>query len=79
MTLFWNAAWGADDDDVIRRRNAIARNENATATRASDELVALYNPTTGALVGPFPPTLGQLERMERKSLTRCVLLRDMLC
>ncbi|OAQ57386.1 hypothetical protein VFPBJ_11754 [Purpureocillium lilacinum] len=53
---------------TAERRNAIARNENATATRASDDLVALYNPTTGALVGPFPPTLGQLERLEPRQV-----------
>jgi len=47
-----------------RRRNAIARGENATATRASSELVALYSPSTGELIDPFPPTLGQLERLE---------------
>ena len=41
--------------------------------------MALYNPTTGAQVGPFPPTLGQLERLERKSLTLGVLLTQTRC
>ncbi|QUC23176.1 uncharacterized protein UV8b_07417 [Ustilaginoidea virens] len=55
-------------DMSAERRNAIARLQNSSVMSVSEDLVALHNPATGALINNFPPTLGHLDRLEMRQV-----------
>lgn len=55
-----------DTKVTAESRNAVARGQNATATGPTSELVALCSPRTAATIDPFPPTLGDLERLDAR-------------
>lgn len=75
VLFLWTVVHGMLTIVSDRSRNAVARGQNATATGPTSELVALCSPRTAATIDPFPPTLGDLERLDGESLRYAPLCR----